>query len=214
MPEISIPRNQESDFEFLFSITKQNFSSLLELLKSEKPGISPQKFSEKFYEKLELPKDKLSRIIRIVYGINQTKISSSLTNDEIIESFTSSLTKNWGNKFPPEISKEYFTKILEASENVSLTVMAADLITEREKILREVDILTDIRPVFKDSELKGITVIHSLKLEYSENEKDKLIIYLAMDDDDLNNLEKLIKLAKERILSLKSNVSGNYIDFE
>ena len=94
-----------------------------------------------------------------------------------------------------------------------MTILARDLAYDRERILINTDIETDVRPIFDDDKFKGLVIVHTLKIDFVENGKDENTTYLALDKDDMDKLEKLIHRAKLRESSLRANISSTFVDF-
>jgi hypothetical protein len=209
MAQLNITESMKKDFATLFSIPKEKLMGILNI---SMPGLSPQKVSEKVHKDFGIEQEKLEGIVRLIYSINQIKTpEDDYSKEQVVKDFVSSLSELSIDNFSENKAKEYLSEIVKPNENIFLTVQASNTALDREKLLQDFDILTDIRPIFDEDEAKGFVVIHTLKLEYTEGDNEHTA-YLAIDNNDLNNFEKVIKRAKARELSAKSKTSGNFID--
>ncbi len=173
--------------------------------------IIPQKISENIHKDFEIEEEKLSRIIRIIFSVNQIQAPDGFDKEKIADDFVSALSKVEIENFSQSKAKEYLLEILKPNENIFLTVQATKLVSEREKSLQDLEIFTDIRPIFEENEMVGFTVIQTLKIEYEDGGEEK-IMYLAVDSSDFSNMEKLIKTARAKEIAIKSGISGKFVD--
>jgi uncharacterized membrane-anchored protein YjiN (DUF445 family) len=213
MAEIRIPKSQEVNFEILFSWEKTRLTKLLELLKTAEVGLSPEKVSEKYHEAIDVSQTDLEKVMSVIYNITRIKSVSEHSSEKIADDFVYALSKTGNEKFAKDKIKDYLLEILKPNNFVFLTITTANVVGERDKILKNADILTDVRPIFEKEQIKGFTVIHTLKLEVFDNaQNDDVEIYLAMDKSDMEKLEKLIQQAKAREASTKSSISGQFVE--
>jgi uncharacterized membrane-anchored protein YjiN (DUF445 family) len=213
MAEIRIPKSQEVNFEILFSWEKTRLTKLLELLKTAEAGLSPEKVSEKYHEAIDVSQTDLEKVMSVIYNITRIKSVSEHSSEKIADDFVYALSKTGNEKFAKDKIKDYLLEILKPNNFIFLTITTANVVGERDKILKNADILTDVRPIFEKEQIKGFTVIHTLKLEVFDNaQNDDVEIYLAMDKSDMEKLEKLIQQAKAREASTKSSISGQFVE--
>lgn len=213
MSEIKIPKVQEVNFEVMVSWEKEKLTKLLELIKTAEVGLSPQKVAEQFYKALDVKQDELEKVMSVVYNVTRLKILSDHSEEKIADDFVSALTKTGNEKFTKDKCKDYLLEILKPNDFVFLTITTAGVVSEREKLLKNIDILTDVRPIFDKENLKGLTVIYTLKLGIVDNNQgNDSEMYLAMDKSDMDKLEKLIQQARARETTIKSNISGKFVE--
>lgn len=214
MAEIILKQDSEHDFEVLFSMEKSRLNLLISRLKDSKPGLSPQKISENLYKELEMTSDNLEKVIQLIFDMNRVKLSSGFDTEKVIDDFLKAVKKYTSKIFQSESIREYLETILQVEGSVFLTVSAKNLVFLRDNILTDTDIETDVRPIFKDDEFKGLVIIHTLKIDFAKNDSDEQsVVRLGLDKDDMDKLEKLIQRAKLRELSLKKNISNTFVDF-
>lgn len=213
MAEIRIPKSQEINFEILFSWEQTKLTKLLELLKTAEVGLSPEKVSEKFHEAVGVSRNDLEKVMSVIYNVTRLKATSEHTAEKIADDFVDALSKTGKEKLSSPKNKDYLLEILKPNDFVFLTITTASVVSERERLLKNADILTDVRPIFEKEQIRGFTVIHTLKLEAFDNaQNDDVEIYIAMDKSDMEKLEKLIQQAKAREDSAKSSISGQFVE--
>lgn len=213
MAEIRIPKSQEVNFEILFSWEQTKLTKLLELLKTAEVGLSPEKVSEKFHESIGVSRNDLEKVMSVIYNVTRLKATSEHSAEKIADDFIDALSKTGKEKLISPKSKDYLLEILKPNDFVFLTITTASVVSERERLLKNADILTDVRPIFEKEQIRGFTVIHTLKLEAFDNaQNDDVEIYIAMDKSDMEKLEKLIQQAKAREDSAKSSISGQFVE--
>jgi len=86
--------------------------------------------------------------------------------------------------------------------------------------LREVRILTDVRPVFEPSAPEaapaGAVIVHTLKISYRGDNSAK-DFFVALDSEDVRQLTEQLERARSKAESLKSVLKAAevpYIDAE
>lgn len=213
MPGINLNPENEYDFELLFSIKKDTLDALIDKLKNSEPGLSPRKISEQFHEILKIHPDELERIIRLIYSVNQIKLSSGLDAEKVKDDLLEALQQFDNETLKLEHCADYLSSVLNIDGAIVLTVLARDLAYASERILLDTDIETDIKPIFYNDKLKGLVIVHTLKIDFMENGQGGNTTYLALDKDDMDKLEKLIQRAKSRESSLKADISSTFVDF-
>lgn len=77
--------------------------------------------------------------------------------------------------------------------------------------MHDASIVTDIRPVFdiSGSSVEGAVISHILRIDYASASEKENAIYLAVDDDDLDQLETAIKRARRKEIVLKSAIDDS-----
>jgi len=211
MSEIRVPQAFVADFEIVLSLGKDKLAKLQNLLGSSEIGLSPEKIAEKFHETVGVTQRELEIVVSVIYSVNRVKISSGHDTDNVADDFANALIKTGGKNLSREKCKEYLLEVLKFNDVVFLTVAMAESVSDRERLLQGVDILTDVRPIFRNGGLSGLTVIHTLKMVVRDS-SGKSEIYLAIDKSDMDRLEKLIQRARENESLLKSNITGTFVE--
>lgn len=135
--------------------------------------------------------------------------------DEVIKGVLDALarTENFSEWTAPEkkVLKARLKKILTDSK-VTLRSRAWSLVLERPCVLVSARIVTDLRPVFTNTNpaaLEAFTVIHTVVMELMEG-SDSKTIHIALDKKDLQNLSANIARAehKENVLNTLISHAG------
>ena len=209
MAEVRIRKENERDFELLFSLSEKTLGSLVDGLEKAEIGLSPKKLSGQLHELLGISPDDLERIISMVYGVNQVRLSSGFRPDQVANDFVDALGRTGNESLKRDYAKNYLLRILSIGGSTTATINATETAVDRDKILTDTKIITDIRPIFDRDSISGLVVIHTLKVEYRDERGKSNEIYFALDRDDLKNLLENISLAESRESSIKTSISGS-----
>jgi hypothetical protein len=101
-------------------------------------------------------------------------------------------------------ARQRFADLLTSDALVG-TYKAFDLLTEHDHVFLDGRIVTDIRPVFRDAATQpplGAVIVHTLKITYGKGH-DHFDYFVALDDADLNTLQKAIGRAVEKASTLR-----------
>lgn len=175
----------------------------------------------------ESPSD-LRRLLRgQIPGLNRTEVKD-------IASFLSAMgTRQWtneaGRRFLREASRgsdleldpEFIETLLDlvATRPLSVYGRAVGLQYEYPNVLMSSRVLTDIRPVFSETDaaesteiqiLAG-TIVHSLRLEYATPDTDLNSIYLSLDKSDLMAMQTVISRALEKNEALSKYLKSSSV---
>jgi hypothetical protein len=108
----------------------------------------------------------------------------------------------------PEERPSFDEKLIKllSVEPILIISKSDTLKSEFEKTFCDARIISDIRPVFAKPEERPITalVIHTLKIEFHGPAGRHDWFYIALDDDDLAKLKKLIERATVKSVGLKA----------
>src|SRR5271157_4747493 len=152
--------------------------------------------------------------------LKEKKILNDL--DEFIEAFRISLNNEIQRREKEEIEdiEEKLEKlgvfvhnVLESNKDIYFFNRAMNLLREREKLCLNTRILTDLRPIFEENitNIKNGLILHSLRIEFRNEENRKEIIIFALDHDDLtvlkDNIDRAFKKEDEiRKICLDSEI--------
>lgn len=214
MAEVRVRKENERDFELLFSLSEETLGSLADSLEKAEIGLSPKKLSGQLHDLLGIAPDDLERIINMVYGVNQARLSSGFSPDQVANDFVDALGRTGNENLKRDYARNYLLRILSIGGSTTATIKATETAIDRDKILTNTEIITDIRPIFDRDNINGLVVIHTLKVEYRDERGKSNEIYFALDRDDLKNLRENISLAESRENSVKTSISGSkFVDF-
>jgi hypothetical protein len=131
---------------------------------------------------------------------------------DVIDDFAKSINENEkiDFKIEPNLIDKFKKRLLEllGNEKVFNSVKSSELYAGHEKLFSSVQIFTDIRPVYINSDELPKTAIISttLRLNYFDGESNK-VIYIAIDEKDIKSIKKAIEFAENQI-----NCFSNMLD--
>jgi len=139
----------------------------------------------------------------------RNQISPQLQPEEFIETIVGAMneSENESLKLSDENLEKFKQKLsaLLSVKSLSIRTKAINLILDHENILHHTNLVTDIRPVFgskvEESPI-GAVLVHTLKLEYKQNDEIKNF-YVALDDEDIITLINSLKRTQTKSESLK-----------
>jgi|GEM_PF-3489022 len=157
-------------------------------------------------------------IISLVALLTALSEDNNFSNEEAIDLVSNFVEKS--NSFP-NLSDEEFIQLrkrlfdlLDNNSNLKVVYTASKVFNDYERIITDVKIVTDIRPVFgpsvntEDETIRAVTVTHTVKIEYKNSEGEKEF-YAAFDSIGLEQLHNEISNALQKndaIQSMLENV--------
>jgi hypothetical protein len=205
--DLQIPDKYEEGFVNLLKLSKNQFNKLEEYVLNYTAPYSEEKI-QKLSDDLKLEPFVTKKILQTVGSFYVIKDKKDVNVEDIADALIKALNSKKEERFsPPPNFKEWLIKILINENEFFLEIKAKHLAFEREKILTNIKIITDIRPIeyknIKDS--KYFTIIHNLSIEYFQAEERKEV-YIALDIKDLFKLkDEIIKAEK-----MKENILDNF----
>ena len=211
-----IPPAHKKPFLAFLGFTTEKREKLISSLEKTELGSLPKQITTDIYKELDIDKEELQYIIEALFSIIRLKETVGIPINELIEGIIDALKELAETKEDlPEDVKVQLSRLLMSDKPFALTIKSATLSGEREKLLIDSKILTDIRPVFRENEnfeIGGLLVLHNMKLEYVENSESKEI-FLGLDEKDLKKLGENIDRAYQKAKALRKKLEGTNIDF-
>ncbi|MGH7900629.1 MAG: hypothetical protein ACRENZ_02720 [Thermodesulfobacteriota bacterium] len=201
-----IPEAYQKGFEFLIELNDEIRNRLIEEIKNAPDNLSLDDLADKLAETLSIEKNKINEIIQTILSLFNLKESSNLDTTTIVTEIVEALqkTKDEALKPPANFHKQLESLLSLVESPFYIKTKATRLATERDIILLNTRIITDVRPIFTEDiscEIKANIILHNLKIGYAESRQLKEI-YFALDKDDLKKLKDNIERAekKEKVL--------------
>ena len=189
-------------------------SELLSALEKASPNVNDRRL----VKSLSVPSissDDLREIVSAIGALYLVQVRDEVPLERLIEDVGNAMARDL-----PEPLCESLKARLGPLLNVkpmAVSVKASDLQKQHTRVFLGARILTDIRPVFEEGKepfLSGAMLVHNLKLEVAENLESK-DIYVALDDDDIVTLQKVLARATVKSKVLKSALrEARIIDLE
>jgi len=205
MANFTIPDKYKPGFELLIKLDQSSRDSLLSQLKSTSGSIDTDTLSTKL-KISTLKENEVKQILDAISSMFIFKESTEYTTDEFTSELKGAL---YETKIKELETKKEFESFVRELLNLTdtpfyLNAKAKHLTHENNYTILDSRIFTDIRPIFtedKDCKLRGYTILHNLKLEYSEGSHYKEAFF-TLDKDDLEKLKENINRAetKEKVI--------------
>ncbi len=208
----------------LADVDAEKFSTFKSATKSAGLTLSVDELAERFSAATNLNTDETRDFTHLIVALDAAKLEHSLSLSQLLTDIEEELS----NLVSAEILTDAAAKqglsrireLLEQDTSLHLISKAINVFTEHQRVFQSCRILTDIRPVFLDSEsanedklmLAAGTISHSLKMEFRENRRI-MEFYIALDDDDLERLDLAIQRAKQKSSKLSNFLNRTDIPF-
>ena len=181
------------------------FQSLVKALQSASPASDPSKLALSVAPQVrDLSDDDISELLGAILPMYSAKGFSEADTPAFIRD----LAKAIASGKPPltmdiEVLKARFAVLL-AIPSIAVSAKAFLIQREQQNIFLSARSLSDIRPVFSEDGDRpmAFVVSHQLKVSYFDDGQRKTL-YLALDDDDISELQKVLTRArtKSKVLS-------------
>lgn len=206
MAKLNIPQELDSDFKTFFTLGKEekesvltamdnpinqdeDFMSLVETLKKD-AGLSPEKAASLN-----------SLFVSLVAAEAETGVNFDSFIQDVIQHLTD---RGDPSLLPPE---DFASDMKRVYHGLRKKVKSMVITHQRERLFHDVQIFTDLRPVFSGEgpeSVDAMSVIHTIRLRFRENNQNREI-YVAVDKKDLSDLKRQIDRAenKEKVIREK-----------
>jgi hypothetical protein len=212
-----LPGDFWDGFEPFLKLNTDKKKQLIEEVSNIDFKISEEIVSVFLAEKIGIPKDEIGNAIQHFAGLIIIKEASQVEIAQFIQDIITGLLQIYKERTDLSINSEEMTNLLQVILNTGnkfyVTVKSKELNQERERLLSNVRILTDLRPVFTDGEscdFKKISIIHTLKVVYQEGDKSHERFF-AIDNIDLRKIKSQVDRALEKEKKLKEKFNGNIV---
>lgn len=217
MAKFKIPATYKKGFEDYLNLADSIKVEFYNLIKDAPVGYKHNDLAIYLEGKIKIDTDSLREICKAIYSVFELKAEKEIANTELVKGLIEALTLD---KFNVSANLHgFFNDLLSIKESINLTIKATYLATDRQNILLDTRIITDVRPVFgvdeESEELKATLITHNLKIQYEEDDQIKYI-YFALDANDLSVLKDHIVRAENKELKLRTEYahSSKVIDLK
>lgn len=208
--KLRIPERQKEDFKFLLNLPREVHEELIDFIQNVPFGMSNNSLIDYAFSNIKnLSRDSIIKILSIYFSLSSAKEELQYNDDEFIDNLTDALDELNDNELKMNDLSLNTLKILFNSQSK---------LSKSRSIIREYlvnnnnydnsKITTDIRPVFdSENNLLGSAIINRLKIIYENNDEEKNF-YVSLDENDINDLIKLLNSTKERIKHIKNSFTN------
>lgn len=216
-----IPEKYHASMQLLSGLDLNAVNTLANGLAECPPTFSIIKLVDhlrKSEKEIQLNEEQLEAIIALL--VNLYYLWSASFDHYSIDEFVNEVVSAADSELS-EINKDSLEQnllgLLQLDGSVGVTAKALDLMTDYERVMRDVRIITDSRPVFtvdgRDAPVAFMTN-HTLKIEYMKDQ-ELGYFYVAMDSNDIARLHRLLDRALRKESNLEAFVSksdAQYLD--
>ncbi|MFQ5752361.1 MAG: hypothetical protein ACE5HI_10220 [bacterium] len=214
---LSIPDIHKQGFKYFIKLKDNKRVELIKEIENAPIGLSPIKLAQQISGKLNLEKSKLDAIIPLIFSLFSARQSLGIDVDSFTDGIIEALERTGDEKLKTTKNfRKQLIQLLSIKGSFYFSFKAYNLSAEREKLLTNTNILTDIRPVFGDEQdfnIKCSVIIHNLKIEFFEHNNEHREVYLALDSEDLKKLKDNIIRAEEKEKAIREQFKKTNISF-
>ncbi len=212
-----IVRRYQEGIEKVLALDYESFWAFISALEDVPLALVPSKLAPQLASRIgSISQDDLEEIIPAVLSLCTLRDEFGFSTSEVAED--ASLAVEDVSDEDRERLKDRFAQLLE-SEPLNVLAKSGSLLTNQQRWMQKVQILTDLRPVFETgpkTSLRAGVIVHTLKVSYFEN-GDAREFFVAMDANDLRDISKQIKRADSKAEVLRSVLDAAevpYVDDE
>lgn len=208
---LTIPPQYQGGLAKLARLSPNATYDLVSALGDAPPSLNPVTLSSELASRVStISSEDLAEIVpalQSLYSLRaQLGASTPLVASSILEAMENSGIQEL--VLSPEEEEGFQSRLVDllSIEAFEMGEKANNLLYEHERVLREVRILTDVRPVFgsdPDALPEGAIVVHSLKIGHFEGSSYKEL-YFTLDEGDVSIFRTYLERADRKAESLRS----------
>lgn len=211
---ITIPERQYAGFARLLRMTDAQWGALIKALQDSKPVLPLTRYFTNVSAFLEAQVKDAGDVLWVLASLFSLRDDFSGSPTELIGEIRDAAEKT--EKAELKATKEewsrfgqFLLRIFSEKTSLEVAAKAQDILYEEEKLISDVRIISDLRPVYRGDispKPEAFLVAHMLKIEFHEADGHKEI-YLSLDRGDLTKLQKVVVRALQKETALKSLVT-------
>jgi hypothetical protein len=224
MAALTIPDEYFDALESILEASEESIEELRLALENVPVSIGEHILSEDVSAKIKtFPTDEVEDIVQTLMSFSFLRDRVRVSTEEFVDDLVEAAEEQ--ELADPDIFDDkrdlFRDRLISLLDSKALVTAARAraVLVDHEHDLCDVDLFTDIRPVFQsdeDTTASGAVIVHTLKLSYHQNNRIKEF-YVTMDTQDLDRLSRLIERTKSKAEGLKAVVKVtnlSYIDVE
>jgi hypothetical protein len=211
LARLRIPKEQVEALEEIINFAPAQFDTLLAALAAVPLSVDLVSFEDAVIPKIRSLSKNSQGLLRALVALNVTRAHSEPPISEFVNDTLDALREEGKLVKQEAISKatERITKLLSV-DALTIATKGIHLLLDRERIFNHARILTDVRPIFgpQVTEAPAATLItHTLKISYYHDD-GMTDFYLALDDDDISELEEVLRRARTKAETLTKTLAS------
>lgn len=213
MAILSLPKRLDRGFRIYFGLEDSVRGAIIDSIRANSSvNLRPKQLAGKLADTGLDPQD-LDSVVRMIYSVVAGPIDTGQKAKQFISDIVDTLRSRGDDTIVP--NQSFVEEMMIVFEVMEPHVKARSLAFDREKILRNSKILSDVRPIFDSndpSKIHGFTILHTLQVEFTETGKWEMHQF-AMSTDDLEELKQHIERAEEKEAALRKVMSPLGLEF-
>lgn len=206
----TIPPSQGEHLQNLANLHDEEWARILAALQEARPSFSAEGLALLVAESSGFSHLELVRHLSIVLPLYQLAESFSWSAEQMAEEVVEAAKRQKLFSLNVVQAKVFTTRLkqaLELHDVIGVTAKALDVLLQDKHPFQEARVITDFRPIFSDkAEALASTVgliVHSLKLTVRGSRNEEENFFVAMDSDDLREIQAVLERAaqKEKVLT-------------
>lgn len=205
---LKVPDRHVPGFEAIRDMPEDDFSALLRVLDAIEPTANRREIDELVPAEIHLYDSDASTLLDAIIGLAiHCHLSQSLVT-EIAERVACS----------PQLMSSDIDNLSERIERllrcdtIRIYSKASAIGTRHERIFANAQILTDLRPVFRDTENmrpepEGLLLSHTLNVHFIASDGTHDNFFVVLDDEDIESIRKLIDRAIDKAEAMRQLIA-------
>lgn len=205
-----IPRQYQEGFVKIRDLSNGEVQELLSAFDEAPLVMNPDVLAERLALNVEwYSREDMSDTLWSLLSVYALREEYELSTSEAVKHIAQAMQDSSSEKLKLTDRDQFEERLIAllSSSRLELAGKASSLMQEHERLMRDVRIITDVRPVFGtelEGKPNGAVVLHTLRLTYSDDSGERREFYVAMDAVDLRKLREALKRAEDKAGSLKS----------
>ncbi|WP_294958422.1 hypothetical protein [uncultured Flavobacterium sp.] len=197
----------EEDFDrlLLFTALESDVKEkILKELSAYKKGLMPTEFVEHLIRVSNLDQDAAQDVFSLVVNLITIKDSYNIDSERLysgVAEYFSSIGEI-SEELKQSVLKDLHDIIFNTSPDILFSLAALGAISDNSRQISNTRITHEIKPVFLRTGLEGFVMVHSLRIDYRENNQDKEL-YFSMDTSEFEALKSAIKYAESTLKQIQ-----------
>jgi hypothetical protein len=210
---LRIPETARSPMVRLASVSRADFESFIESLRSDEPLLARRDLAKHLLEHntTNLDEDDVRDFLDMTLSLATLRLDQNATAEQVADDISASSDLPIQNDTRTELRKRL--AVLLQVPSVQQLSKAADLLRREERVFHEARLTTDMRPIFEDDPSKipaGAVIVHNLTIEF-HTAGGVGEWQVALDESDLAKLRGVVERAVHKGRSLHRFMESAHI---
>ena len=213
MARITIPQRNRAGLSKLLALPSEAFDKLVSSLASQPPKLDLSVTALDQITISGISKAELDGILSSVVSLSIVRSSRDASLEDFVGDVAEAIS-DFDSAGQSDDAQRRLKKIL-GLDSLLISSKALTIFTDYQQTIHTSKILSDLRYVFKtdpNEEPYGAVIVHLLKLTYHED-ADHKEFFVAMDDNDLRKLKKVIERAEKKAHTLRRKLDAEKTEY-